>query len=52
MPREISVGQRKEQLKGKLDIMLRKEAKHIIVHIVLKHLDKGQEDQEETNLIN
>lgn len=51
MPREISVGQRKEQLKGKLDIVLRKEAKHIIVHIALKHLDKDQ-DQEETNLIN
>lgn len=32
--------------------MLRKEAKHIIVHIVFKHSDKDQEDQKETNLIN
>lgn len=31
--------------------MLRKEAKHIIVHIVLEHLDKDQEDQE-ANLMN
>lgn len=29
--------------------MLRKEAKHIIVHIVFKHLDKDQENQEQVN---